>query len=89
MGSSAQVSSSDAFESADYQLDAIGLRCPEPVMMVRLKIREMQIGETVAVTADDHSTTRDIPSFCRFMEHQLLDSQCQKSPFQYVIKKGR
>jgi tRNA 2-thiouridine synthesizing protein A len=77
------------FESADYQLDAIGLRCPEPVMMVRLKIREMQIGETVTVIADDHSTTRDIPSFCRFMEHELVDSQSAKSPYQYVIKKGR
>ena len=84
-----KVGHASPFESADYQLDAIGLRCPEPVMMVRLKIRDMQIGETLAVTADDHSTTRDIPSFCRFMEHQLVDSQCDKSPFQYVIKKGR
>jgi len=58
-------------------------------MMVRLKIREMQIGETVTVTADDHSTTRDIPSFCRFMEHKLVDFQCVKPPFQYLIKKGR
>lgn len=78
-----------SFESADYQLDAIGLRCPEPVMMVRLKIREMKIGETLAVTADDHSTTRDIPSFCRFMEHELVDSQWETSPYQYMIKKGR
>lgn len=78
-----------AFDDANYQLDAIGLRCPEPVMMVRLKIREMQVGETVTVTADDHSTTRDIPSFCRFMEHELVDSQNVNSPYQYLIKKGR
>jgi tRNA 2-thiouridine synthesizing protein A len=77
------------FESADYQLDAIGLRCPEPVMMVRLKIREMQIGETLAVTADDHSTTRDIPSFCRFMEHELVELKTRTSPYQYLVKKGR
>jgi tRNA 2-thiouridine synthesizing protein A len=77
------------FESANYQLDAIGLRCPEPVMMVRLKIREMQVGETVTVIADDHSTTRDIPSFCRFMEHELLEAQSANSPYQYLIKKGR
>lgn len=77
------------FESADYHLETIGLRCPEPVMMVRLKIREMQIGETVAVIADDHSTTRDIPSFCRFMEHELVDVQSDKSPYRFVIKKGR
>jgi len=83
------VSYASPFESANYQLDAIGLRCPEPVMIVRLKIREMQIGETVTVTADDHSTTRDIPSFCRFMEHELVDHQSTKPPYQYVIKKGR
>lgn len=76
------------FESADYQLDALGLRCPEPVMMVRLKIREMQIGETLAVTADDHSTTRDIPSFCRFMGHELVASEAEKPPYQYLVKKG-
>jgi tRNA 2-thiouridine synthesizing protein A len=84
-----KVSQICGFESANYQLDAIGLRCPEPVMMVRLKIREMQIGETLAVTADDHSTTRDIPSFCRFMEHELLDCQSAKSPYKFLIKKGR
>lgn len=77
------------FESADYHLDALGMRCPEPVMMVRLKIREMQIGETLLVVADDHSTTRDIPSFCRFMEHELMEADIQQSPYQYVIKKGR
>lgn len=77
------------FESADYQLDTLGLRCPEPVMMVRLKIREMEIGETVAVTADDHSTTRDIPSFCRFMEHELLDADIEKSPYIYLIRKAK
>ena len=87
MGSS--LSQTYDFESADCQLDALGLRCPEPVMMVRLKIREMQLGETLAVTADDHSTTRDIPSFCRFMEHELLHAQQDKSPYQYLIKKGR
>ncbi|WP_039988247.1 sulfurtransferase TusA [Paraglaciecola arctica] len=87
MGS--KVSQSCPFESANYQLDAIGLRCPEPVMMVRLKIREMQIGETLAVSADDHSTTRDIPSFCRFMEHELLDFQSANSPYKFLIKKGR
>jgi|TARA_B110000091_G_C13754045_1_gene449066 tRNA 2-thiouridine synthesizing protein A len=77
------------FESADYQLDALGLRCPEPVMMIRLKIREMNVGETLAVTADDHSTTRDIPSFCRFMEHALVDTDIAKSPYRFVIKKGK
>ncbi|NLS14310.1 sulfurtransferase TusA [Vibrio sp. SM6] len=69
-------------------LDAQGLRCPEPVMMVRKTIRMMKEGETLLVLADDPSTTRDIPSFCRFMDHQLMASQIETLPYQYVIKKG-
>lgn len=77
-----------SFDSADHQLDAIGLRCPEPVMMVRGAVRKMQDGETLLITADDPSTTRDIPSFCRFMDHTLVAQQIEQSPYQYLIKKG-
>ncbi|KOO14828.1 sulfurtransferase TusA [Vibrio aquaticus] len=75
-------------QQADKTLEAEGLRCPEPVMMVRKTIRNMQDGEVLLVKADDPSTTRDIPSFCRFMDHQLIDSQTEELPFQYLIKKG-
>ena len=80
--------SHSSFFDTDHQLDTIGLRCPEPVMMLRLKIRKMAAGETLLVSADDPSTARDIPSFCRFMEHQLIAQQVKEIPFQYVIKKG-
>lgn len=82
------VASTD-FDSANHQLDAIGLRCPEPVMMVRLSIRNMQLGETLAICADDHSTTRDIPSFCRFMGHTLLASEIEDKPYRYLIRKDK
>ena len=75
-------------KTADHQLDAIGLRCPEPVMMVRMNIRKIAAGETLLVIADDPSTTRDIHSFCRFMDHQLIAQQTDSIPFQYLIKKG-
>ncbi|HAS3380324.1 TPA: sulfurtransferase TusA [Vibrio cholerae] len=73
---------------ATHTLEAEGLRCPEPVMMVRKTIRTMQDGEVLLVTADDPSTTRDIPSFCRFMDHQLLGARIDQLPYQYLIKKG-
>ena len=79
---------SDEFDQADYQLDALGLRCPEPVMMIRLQIRKMEEGETLAITADDHSTTRDVPSFCRFLKHTLVASDTDAAPYRYLVKKG-
>lgn len=76
------------FSNADKTLDALGLRCPEPVMMIRLQIRQMQAGETLLIIADDPATTRDIPAFCRFMDHQLLASDTTELPYRYVVKKG-
>lgn len=76
------------FNTFDREFDAVGLRCPEPVMMVRLNVRKMQDGEVLLVHADDPSTTRDIPKFCTFMDHQLLASDTESLPYRYLIKKG-
>jgi len=77
----------DLLQQADHKLDTIGLRCPEPVMMIRKKIRQLATGETLLITADDPSTTRDIPSFCRFMEHELVTMLTDTKPYSYLIKK--
>ncbi len=79
---------SELFSQANHTLDTLGLRCPEPVMMVRKTIRHMQEGETLLVVADDPATTRDIPGFCRFMEHTLLAQDTAQSPFRYLLRKG-
>ncbi|ELY4439344.1 sulfurtransferase TusA [Cronobacter dublinensis] len=79
----------DLFANPDHTLDALGLRCPEPVMMVRKTVRHMQPGETLLIVADDPATTRDIPGFCRFMEHELVASQTETLPYRYVLRKGR
>ena len=74
---------------ADHTLDALGLRCPEPVMMIRKKMRDIPSGETLLITADDPATTRDIPNFCHFMEHTLIDSAATSAPYWYLLRKGR
>ncbi|PIP80855.1 MAG: sulfurtransferase TusA [Gammaproteobacteria bacterium CG22_combo_CG10-13_8_21_14_all_40_8] len=71
----------------DNTLDATGLRCPEPVMMVRLTLRKMQQGEVLQVLADDPSTKRDIPKFCVFMEHELVSSETEQLPYQFLVRK--
>lgn len=78
----------DLFANPDHTLDARGLRCPEPVMMVRKTVRHMQAGETLLIIADDPATTRDIPGFCRFMEHELLAQQTETLPYRYILRKG-
>lgn len=74
--------------SNEIVLEAEGLRCPEPVMAIRKTIRTMSSGEILKVIADDPSTKRDIPTFCEFMDHQLLNRQIDQLPYQYWIKKS-
>ena len=72
----------------DFELDTCGLYCPEPVMMLHQQIRKMAVGETVRVTATDPSTTRDIPKFCRFLEHELIQEQVHEELYTFVIRKA-
>jgi len=73
---------------ADYKLDATGLLCPEPLMIVRNKVREMAAGEVLFVSATDPSTVRDLSNFCRFMGHRLLEESTDGELFLYWIEKG-
>ena len=71
----------------DAELDASGLFCPEPVMLLHTKVRELAAGGVLKVTATDPSTQRDIPKFCVFLEHQLLDSSEKDGTYTYLIRK--
>ncbi|QIQ42018.1 MAG: sulfurtransferase TusA [Buchnera aphidicola (Microlophium carnosum)] len=69
-------------------LNLIGLRCPEPIMMIRKTIRNMKKNEKILVLSDDPTTKRDIPNFCYFMEHKLLTHEITVKPYRYLLKKG-
>ncbi len=75
-------------QQADQQLDARGLFCPEPVMMLHNQINDMAIGEVIAVVATDPSTERDFLKFCNFLGHELLASQESDGEYQFLIRKG-
>ena len=72
---------------AQHQMDASGLYCPEPVMLLHDKIREIAAGELIKMVATDPSTERDVPKFCHFLGHELVASQREDDCFYYLIRK--
>ena len=72
---------------ADHVLDACGLYCPEPVMLLHNIIRDIDVGETVEVIATDPSTQRDIPKFCTFLSHPLLSQREDGERYYFVVQK--
>ena len=71
----------------DATLDATGLNCPEPVMMLHQHIRDLAPGGLLKVIATDPSTRRDIPKFCVFLDHQLVQQQEEAGTYLYWIRK--
>ncbi len=68
-------------------LDTSGLLCPEPVMLLHKKVRDIPEGDLVEVIATDPSTMRDIPKFCHFLGHELLEHKEEDNHYYYLIRK--
>lgn len=73
---------------ADHFMDAVGLYCPEPVMMLHNKVRDIAVGDLLEVVATDPSTQRDIPKFCAFLGHELIAKREHADRYYYLIRKG-
>ncbi|MBQ0748327.1 MAG: sulfurtransferase TusA [Marinobacter sp.] len=72
----------------DAELDACGLFCPEPVMMLHTRIKDVAPGKVLRVIATDPSTTRDVPRFCQFLGHELVSHIEQGDRYIYLIRRG-
>lgn len=68
-------------------VDATGLTCPEPVMMLHNAVRDAEGGEVLRVIASDPSTQKDIAHFCEFLGHELISSTCENDIFVFLIRK--
>ena len=73
--------------NAPLTLDASGLFCPEPVMLLHNKIRDIDAGQLLKLVATDPSTSRDVPKFCHFLGHELLESAEEDGSLVYLIRK--
>lgn len=69
-------------------LDARGLRCPEPLMVMRNRIRDLAPGDVLHVQATDPSTERDFRDFCRYLDHELVAVRQGPECYEFLIRKG-
>jgi len=74
--------------TADHELDATGLVCPEPLMLARHRVRAMARGEILKITATDPAADRDFRDYCRFLHHELIDAREADGRFEFWIRKG-
>ena len=56
-------------------IDAIGRKCPVPIIMLAGRLREVPIGSVIAVTADDPAARTDIPAWCRMRGQEYVGEE--------------
>jgi tRNA 2-thiouridine synthesizing protein A len=53
-------------------VDAIGKKCPIPIIMLADRIQDVRVGQTIAVLADDPAAKTDLPAWCELKSHEFL-----------------
>ncbi|MER7765038.1 aminotransferase class V-fold PLP-dependent enzyme [Streptomyces sp. NPDC097619] len=59
-------------EGEELVVDALGLRCPQPVIELARNIGRVTVGGTVTVVSDDEVARLDIPAWCAMRGHAYL-----------------
>lgn len=72
---------------ADETLDCLGLFCPEPVFKTRMRLDEMEIGETLEITADDPAAKSDIENLAENLGQEIVESVQEGTVTRIIIKK--
>jgi len=56
------------------RIDALGRKCPQPIIMLAERIGEVRIGQVVEVLADDPAAKTDVPAWCGLKSHEFVGS---------------
>jgi len=61
--------------AAAITINALGRKCPIPIIMLAEQIRDVPLHGVIAVLADDPAAYTDIPSWCTMKSHEFAGCQ--------------
>ena len=69
-------------------IDALGRKCPIPIIMLAQRINEVPIGSIIAVLADDPAAETDVPAWCLMKSHDHVLTQPLERGWAIMIRRG-
>ncbi|MCX4822545.1 cysteine desulfurase/sulfurtransferase TusA family protein [Streptomyces sp. NBC_01142] len=85
LGAPASVVSSPAADS--LVVDAVGKRCPIPVIELAKVIGDVPVGGTVTVLSDDEAARLDIPAWCEMRGQEYVGEEPAERGVAYVVRR--
>ncbi|MCX4028743.1 sulfurtransferase TusA family protein [Endozoicomonas sp. SM1973] len=72
----------------DRELNAIGLRCPLPLLKAKQLLASMESGQVLCVKATDQGSVADFKAYCELSGHQLLSSTQEADVYIHILQKA-
>ncbi|MFH9730921.1 cysteine desulfurase/sulfurtransferase TusA family protein [Streptomyces sp. NPDC017260] len=72
---------------ADLVVDALGRRCPVPVIELAKVIGDVPVGGTVRVLSDDEAARLDIPAWCEMRGQEYGGEQPAERGIAYLVRR--
>lgn len=69
-------------------VDAIGLRCPLPLLKAKQALNGVEPGQCVRVLATDIGSVRDFHAFARLSGHNLQVFNESDQGYEYILQKA-
>jgi tRNA 2-thiouridine synthesizing protein A len=74
--------------NATQTLDTRGMNCPLPILRTKKALSALGAGETLAVTATDPGSLKDMQAFCKQTGNELISSNANQGEFEFLIRKA-
>jgi tRNA 2-thiouridine synthesizing protein A len=84
----AQASRAGVPAAAALTIDALGKKCPIPIIMLAERIREVPIGQTIEVLADDPAAKSDLPAWCMLKSQEYLLTRDLASGWAFLVRRS-
>jgi tRNA 2-thiouridine synthesizing protein A len=68
-------------------IDALGRKCPIPIIMLAEQIRDVPVGGVIAVLADDPAAYSDVPAWCEMKSHECVFRSELRSGWSFGIRR--
>lgn len=73
----------------DELIDAKGLKCPQPLLLVKKSMKSLTSGQILLLQATDPHTDLDLEVWCQRFGHNILASDEQEGVFLFWVEKGQ
>jgi tRNA 2-thiouridine synthesizing protein A len=69
-------------------LDALGKKCPVPIIMLADRIRDVAIGQVIEVLADDPAAKTDLPAWCALKSQEFLRAADRPAGWSFLVRRS-